>query len=193
MEQQLKTYRLLVGDENGDNGVMAVSFVDRPATQEEWLMFKDANVQKFSTDEEKREVLGVIMLADTPIYRNNPPYGEHFIIFMKEDIRALVRKFFKDKVVDKVTLDHLENTDGVWMVESFITDKSQGIGSPFNVPDGTWIGRFYVDNDEVWEGVKRGDFKGFSIEALLAYGPEVDDPLVTEMQEIYRMLNKLLK
>jgi len=189
--EQLKTYRLMV-DEKGDNGVMAVSFVDSPATQEEWLMFKDAKL-KFATDEEKREVLGVIMLADVPIYRNNPPYGEHYIIFLKEDIRAMVRKFFKDKVVDKVTLQHLTGTDGVWMVESFITDKAQGIGSPFNVPDGSWIGRFYVENDEVWEGVKKGDFKGFSIEAMLSYGPEVNDPLVTEMQEIYRMLNKLLK
>jgi hypothetical protein len=49
-----------------------------------------------------------------------------------------------------------------WIIEDEKTDKSKLYG--FNLPKGTWMISMKVNNDEVWQKVKDGEVKGFSIE-----------------------------
>ena len=38
-----------------------------------------------------------------------------------------------------------------------------------DVKDGSWFGSFKVENDDVWELVKEGKVKGFSVEGIFNY------------------------
>jgi hypothetical protein len=53
-----------------------------------------------------------------------------------------------------------------WLIEDSEKDKSTLYG--FNLPKGTWMISMKVDNDEVWQDVKAGKIKGFSIEGYFA-------------------------
>lgn len=132
---------------------------------------------KFSiVSEEKRIISGPLMIADELIYRNNDKFGEHYVKFSAETIKAIAIKFAKRKYQDNVNLMHdpAKKVAGVVMFESWIVDKERGI-MPMqgfeDVADGSWFGSFYVENEEVWQRVKQGEFRGFSVEGLFDYQP----------------------
>ena len=58
------------------------------------------------------------------------------------------------------------------MFESFISDKDRGISAMRgfeDTPDGSWFGSFKIEDDNVWQMVKDGDIKGFSVEGIFEY------------------------
>lgn len=126
------------------------------------------------TNEEQRIISGPLMLADTPIYRNSDKLGEHYIKFSADTIKQIAIKFSKKGYHKNVNIMHESDmqVDGLIMFESFITDEKRGI-KPMagfeDVPDGSWFGSFYVENEKVWEAVKLGLVKGFSVEGLFDY------------------------
>jgi hypothetical protein len=125
-------------------------------------------------NEEKRIISGAIMLADSPIYRNDNINGEYYVVFTKDTIFKIVQKFFKKGFQSNVNLQHnaKDKISNVTMFESFISDKDRGI-LPMrgfeDTPDGSWFGSFKVDDDNVWEMVKSGEIKGFSVEGIFEY------------------------
>jgi hypothetical protein len=52
-----------------------------------------------------------------------------------------------------------------WIIEGE-NDKSKNYG--FDLPQGTWMISMKVNNDEIWDKVKLGEVKGFSIEGYFA-------------------------
>jgi hypothetical protein len=171
---ELPVYELQISDDlNDDAEVNYVALVDRPAIQRNWNAFKD-NVKFEIQSEEKRIISGPLMLADTPIYRNDAQHGEYYVIFSKETVFTIAKKFFKKKYQANVNIGHDPNNkqDDVTMFESWIVDKDRGI-MPMkgfeDAPDGSWFGSFAVDNDETWAKVKAGDIKGFSVEGIFNY------------------------
>ena len=125
-----------------------------------------------TTDSERRIVSGVLMLANTPIYRRDEQYGEYNVIFTPDTIEKIVNKFFKHGHQADVNGMHNADftIDGVYMFESFIIDKSRGIKAPEGfgeIPEGSWFGSFKVENEDVWNSyIKSGVFKGFSVEGM---------------------------
>ena len=111
---------------------------------------KQIRNQKFSfaiKNEEQRIISGALMIADELIYRNNETFGEHYVKFSRETIKAIAIKFAKKKYQNHVNLMHSENrkVDGVTMFESFIVDRSRGImpmAEFSDVADGSWFGSF---------------------------------------------------
>ena len=168
MERKLKVINLDVSLEDLQSGVSFVALVGDPATQSNFLTFAENKPLKFEIqNEEKRIVTGVLMLADTEIYRNDL-HGEYLIKFSKSSIFNMVRKFFRDGNTGNVNKMHdpAKPVNDVYMIESFIIDtermaKPKGFE---NVPDGSWFGSYKVDNEDVWNEIKSGTFKGFSIE-----------------------------
>ena len=124
--------------------------------------------------EEDHIISGPLMVADMLIYRNNEQFGEHYVKFTAETIKAIAIKFSKKKYMANVNLMHdsTKKVDGVTMFESFIVDKKRGI-QPMtgysDLPDGSWFGSFYVENPKVWDMIKSGEFKGFSVEGMFDY------------------------
>jgi len=124
-------------------------------------------------DEEERIISGPLMLADTPIYRNDDN-GEYYVVFTKETIKKIAQRFFKKGYQSNVNLMHEQGnlTEGMTMFESWIKDDKRGIKAMKgfeDVPDGSWFGSFKVDNDEVWKLVKEGKVRGFSVEGQFNY------------------------
>lgn len=135
---------------------------------------KQIDKQNFAVqDEEERIISGPLMLADTPIYRNDSN-GEYYVVFDKDTIKQIAQKFFKKGYQKNVNLMHDDGrvVSGLTMFESWITDEKRGI-KPMNgftdVPEGSWFGSFKVDNDEVWQMIKDGKVKGFSVEGVFNY------------------------
>jgi len=124
-------------------------------------------------NEEERIISGPLMLADTPIYRNDDN-GEYYVVFTKETIKKIAQRFFKKGYQSNVNLMHEQGnlTEGMTMFESWIKDEKRGIKAMKgfeDVPDGSWFGSFKVDNDEVWQMVKDGKVRGFSVEGQFNY------------------------
>ena len=142
------------------------------------------------------------MLADTPIYRDNAPYGPHYIIFEKDTIRKLVEKYSKLNLFNSVNLEHLDDhfVDNITMLESYFIDHNRNIvpNEFSNVPDGSWITSFKVNDLNLWSEIKEGKFKGFSIQGYFNYGDEITNHTSDSGQEITgeetidEVINKLL-
>lgn len=173
----------------------AISLVENPAVEVDFLAFEKMESVKLS--EEKREITGVVCLADTPIYRFNQTFGEHYILFDKDTIKAMVLKYSKLGQNNNVNIEHEGNLiSGLTMVESYIKDSERGIAPvEFSaVPDGSWICTFKVENDDVWNQVKElKTLKGFSLQGLFQYGDEVKmskEPTYEEwIEEIINNIN----
>lgn len=193
MNKKLPIYNALITTEN--TGLQRISLVESPAVLSNFLVF-DENKQevKFAVqDEEKREVLGVVMRADFPIYRCDSQNGEYYVKYSKETIKLMSQKMLSDGVQNKVNLQHQENSDvkGVEMFECFIKDTEMGVSPKGfeNIEDGSLFARFKVNNDDVWNGIKDGDFKAFSLEGLFVFELEEKD---NDIDEIINLLNKIL-
>lgn len=155
--------------------VQCVALVDKPAIEKNFLAFKEK--LRFSIDSDKRVISGPAMLADMLIYRNDPDgIGEYYISFDKPSILSIVQKFFKKGLVQSFNLMHdsEKSTSGVTIFESFLTDEVRGI-VPMkgfeDAKDGSWFISAKVEDEAVWEKVKAGEIKGFSVEGLFKQVP----------------------
>ena len=168
----------------------------------EWATRKLAQIDKtklsFSIiSEEKRIISGALMLADELIYRNNEKMGEHYVKFSADTIKAIAIKFAKKKYQNNVNLMHdpEQKVKGVTMFESWLVDTERGI-MPMKgfegVANGSWFGSFYVENEKVWQSIKKGDYKGFSVEGLFDYV----EPISAEenaLKKIEELLNSIIE
>ena len=169
-------YEALVTDE--ETGMLRISLVDIPAVESNFLAFakegeKPAHLY-FVKDEERRIVRGVVMRADYPILRRNGDY-EYFIVFRADTIRVMAEKYLAESRQNNVDEMHNhEDVDEVQMVQYFIKDTAAGIAPAGfeDIADGSLFAEFHVLNDEVWEKVKDGTYRGFSLEGAFELAPE---------------------
>lgn len=154
-------------DELGKLGVSAVAFVDKPAIEIDFKTF-DKN-KRYEFNDEQRIVTGVAMIPEQLIYRFDES-GEYYVKFSKETIKQIAINFFKTNSNSNVNKMHDtgNNVDGVYLFESFVVDSARGIQGLKGQEhaDGTWILSYKVDNKEVWDAIKGGEFKGFSVEGM---------------------------
>lgn len=148
-------------------------------------------------DEEQRIISGPLMLADTPIYRNDAIRGEYYVVFSADTIKQIAQKFFKKGYQNNVNLMHNSGDvqEGLTMFESWIVDKKRGIQPMVgfeDVPDGSWFGSYKVENDEAWNKVKSGEVLGFSVEGNFLYKEQEQmTPEEKMMNEIIKLLQKV--
>jgi hypothetical protein len=78
------------------------------------------------------------------------------------------------------------------MVQYFIKDTDAGVNPTGfeEIADGSLFAEFHIVNDEVWEQVKDGTFKGYSLEGVFDLVPEQDKD---EIQEIVDLLDGAFK
>ena len=152
---------------------------------------------KFFADKERRMISGALMIADLPIYRKDES-GEYYVVFDKEQIEKIAQRFFKKGYSHNVNMMHdpERQVNCVYMVESFIIDKTRGIKTPEGYPtltEGSWFGTFKVDNNEVWNDfIKTGVFKGFSVEGAFAQRKVKDAP-VSIIEQLADRIHNLRK
>jgi hypothetical protein len=187
--KKLQDYEMIIKDENVD-GVFAISLVDKPAIQEDFIYLSSHEIELKVTNEEKREVVGIALVPDKKIYRNVD--GEEFnIYFTAQTIEKTNELFMKNLNLNKITSQHERDVEGVSVIESWIVEDSKQDKSNIynlNAPVGSWIVKMKVYNDSEWVRVKNGEYKGFSIEgkykeAEIKASEQVDE-LIKEIENL---------
>ncbi len=182
----------MVLDESSEKqGIHAVSVVESPAIEENWIALNKQLIELKSVDEEKKILMGAGLVPDKQIYRRDKKNGEFYIYFSKETIRKASELFLKRSNQNNATYEHQMKIEGMSVVESWIIedkDKDKSAIYGFDLPVGTWMISMKVDNPEVWDKVKAGEIKGFSIEG---YFEPAEAKLSTDKSD-EELLNEIL-
>ena len=185
-------------NENDDSGMDAISLVDYPAVQKNFLCFnKEEQKKLIFNNESKQTITGVVALADTPIYRYNPGIGEYYVVFSADTIRKMIEKYSKNGLFNSVNLDHNDErfVDKVYMLESYIVDKQRGIcPEEFkDIPDGSWICTFKIADKNLWSEIVNTDkYNGFSLQGMFDLSPEQFKEANNPVNPIDEIIDELL-
>jgi len=192
----LPVYKAVI-DNSDESGIYCVSLVDNPAIESDFIAFSKEPVKvMFKVEnEEKRIVRGCVMRADHPIYRIGNSGFEYYIIYEKQTIRQMVEKFLSNS--NHLNIDQMhdfEMVEGVNLVQSFIKDIENGINPKGfeEIEDGSLFHEYHVVNDEIWDKVKAGEFKGFSLAGMFSV-EELEDPEEQEYNEVMDLIEKINK
>jgi len=193
----MKIVELVLDEEDELNGIEAISIVENPAIEEDFIALKDQQIKLAEVDKEKKILMGALLIPNKPIYRQSGD-EEYYIYFSRDTVLKASQKYLKSGNQKNSTLEHQMNIQGLTLVESWIKedkvhDKSVKYG--MDVPVGTWLGSVKVDNDEVWENyVKTGLVKGFSIEGYFADKAESpkDKGIKEEAEELIEKVKKII-
>ncbi len=186
--QGLPVYKAVLGDE--ECGMQKISLVDFPAVEKDFQAFsaKRKSLAYSVADEERQLVYGVIMRANYPIYRNDKELGEYFVVYTPEIVREMAEKYLKENRQNNVNLQHEKDSDveDVNLVQYFIKDSAKGVAPAGfdDVEDGSLFGEFHVQNADVWQAVKEGTYKGFSLEGLFTLVPDTDVVSTEKIQDV---------
>jgi len=181
----MKIIELILGDDIL-SGIEAISLVESPAIEEDFIALKSQDVKLAEISNEKRILMGALLVPNKPIYRKNEQ-EEYYIYFSKKTIEKASQLYLMNGNQNNTTLEHLHKLKGLtlvesWLVEDEVHDKSRKYG--LNVPVGTWMGAVKVNSDEVWdEYVKTGKVKGFSIEGYFADKAERPQEPINDFEE----------
>lgn len=197
MNQNIPTYSALISDDN--EGILVISLVDAPATETNWMCFKEQENIKFSIVNEDEHILaGVVMVADKPIYRIAPDGTEFYIIFSKDVIKRMAEKMLSDNTFNNIDIQHDGNIiphDKVKLVELFIADEAKGIKPNYlDVPDGSLLANYKIYDEQLWQMAKSGTLNGFSLEGVFTtvrYEQNKNNKH-TKMSKIKEMLKSIL-
>ena len=164
----MRIVELLIDEEQLFSGIEAISIVDQPAIEENFIaLSKQHEIKLAQVDEEKRILMGAALVPDKNIYRRDGE-EEYYIYFSKDTVRKASQLFLMRGNQNKSTLEHQAELHGLsvvesWIIEDEVHDKSRKYD--MELPIGTWMVSMKVNNDEVWNDyVKTGKVKGFSIE-----------------------------
>ena len=164
-----KLVELIIDQFSEKFGVQAISLVELPAIEADWVYLSNDNYLSLAkVDEEKRILVGAVLIPDKKIPRYDADAGEEYeVYFTSETIEQAEQLFMKNLNGNNATYEHSVDIQGLSVIESWISedekfDKSNMYG--FKMPVGTWFVKMKVDNQEVWDKIKSNEVRGFSIE-----------------------------
>ena len=170
------------------DGIDAVSLVDSPAIEENFIALnKEYKIEFAEVDSEKRILMGAALIPNKQIYRKNGK-DEFYVFFSEATVKQASELFLKNGNQSNATLEHKAKFDGATVVESWIIDnpemdKSKQYG--FSLPKGTWMISMKIEDENVWKQVKEGKYKGFSIEGYFADKLEMSEEIALESYSDY--------
>ena len=184
----IPVYNAIISD--AETGMFKISLVDDPAVMSNFQAFDKQNIPQMYAiqDEEKRLVRGVVMRADFPIYRRDDKMGEYYIIYKADQIRIMAEKYLAESRQNDVNVMHRKDSDvdGVQMVQYFIKGDGVSVEGFDECADGSLFAEFHIINDDIWDEIKAGTYKGFSLEGVFDMLPETD---ADEIQDIVDKLD----
>ena len=195
----MKVYELFIEEDSEFSGIDAISIVEEPAIEEDFITLSADKVQLAKVDDEKRILMGAALVPNRKIYRNSED-EEYYIFFSEKTVRKASELFLARGKQNNSTLEHEYNIKGLSVVESWIVEDETNDKSKLynlNVPVGTWMVSVKVNNEQIWEEfVKTKRVKGFSIEGFFTDKKDerpqesVDEELVA--QEAIDFIKKVL-
>jgi hypothetical protein len=189
--EKIEVFELVI-DTDDESGVTAIALVDQPAIESNWMAFSKQSEYRFNIkDEEKRIIEGYFMVADLLIPRIGENGEKFFVKFSAKTIEQIREKQSRLGLNNNFNLMHdpRQIAEGVYMLDNLIIDNERGKVAPKEfekVPNGSLWGSAKVDNDEIWEQVKNGEFTGFSVEGMFKQLEPVtmDEDLINKLREI---------
>ena len=170
-----KIIELIIDEENEISGIEAISVVENPAIEEDFIALKEhKDIKLAEVDAEQRILMGPALIPNKKIFRKGED-DDYYIYFSEDTVRKASELFFIKSKHQNSTFEHsfeLSDMSVVesWLIEDPVKDKAAAYG--FDLPRGTWMVSMKVLNDDVWRAVKEGEVKGFSIEGYFADGIE---------------------
>ena len=195
----MRIVELVLDEDQEMAGIEAISIVESPAIEADFVALKADEIKLAEVDKEKKILMGALLIPNKPIFRNSDDQDDYYIYFSKDTVEKASQLYLKNGNQNNATLEHQHSLNGLTLVESWLVvdekfDKSRKYG--MNVPVGTWMGSVKVNNDEVWNDyVKTGKVKGFSIEGYFAdkmdrpkdsVGLSKDEKLINQIKEILK-------
>lgn len=181
-------------DDQGKLGISAIGLVHDPAIEELWV--KLSKIKLSEVQEERKMLYGAALVPDKHILRLDGNGEEFYITFEKETIMKCAHQFLKQNLQHQHTYEHQHPVSGCVVVESWIVesenDKSRHLG--LDVPVGTWMIGTKVDDESIWEEVKNGTIRGFSIEGMFneiglsMSTPSTEDLFIAELEKLLQEL-----
>ena len=169
-KEKLKKVELIIDEESERFGVEAISLVEFPAIESDWVFFnQDQFLTLAKLDEEQKTLVGAVLIPNKEIPRYDQEKDEKYIVYFTEDTIKQAQELFMSSLRNNnATYEHKVPVEGITVVESWIkedkkNDKSNSYGFS-KLPVGTWFVKMKVNNSEIWESVKEGKVRGFSIE-----------------------------
>jgi hypothetical protein len=167
----MKRYEVLF-DEQKNEGVYAISLVNSPAMESTWVALKEAPLQFAEVDSSRKILLGIVLIPDKPIYRNDR-HGEYELIFSAKTIEKVAHNFIRAGKVGNTTEEHSVTLSGeqasvveAWLIEDEVHDKTRKYSETKDAPVGSWAVMMKVDDDGIYNKARNGELRGFSIEGL---------------------------
>ena len=165
--EKLQEIELKIKDENED-GVFAVSLVESPAIEKDFLALSSDKLELKVIDEERRIVVGFALIPEKRIYRRVKD-KEFNIFFTAETVSKTSELFMKKMNLNKFTTEHEKEVEGISVIESWVVEDAKNDKSNIynlGAKGGEWVLMSKIYNDEIWKQVKDGTFKGYSIEGM---------------------------
>lgn len=167
--------------------VQAISLVDYPAIEADFVALSKQLPIQLSTD--KMELIGPVLIPDKLIYRRLEG-REFYISFDAETIEQLANDYLANGFQYNFTLDHKTETQDVVVVQSWVTLEDG------EYPKGTWMIKAKVNNEDLWQSIKSGEFKGFSIESVVELDKSINEfDFSSQMstEELFEKIKELFK
>jgi len=193
--EKLQEIELTIKDENED-GVFAISLVDRPAIEENFIQLSKQQIELKVINEEKRIVVGFALIPEKRIFREMN--GKQFnVFFTKETIAKTAELYMKKLNLNNVTTEHEKEVNGVSVIESWIVeDKKHDKSNIYNLgaKGGEWVVMMKVYNEDVYQEIKAGKYHGFSIEGVfdgmdnLSSKQDTDEDLINEIKDFLKTI-----
>ena len=123
---------------------------------------------KFAVHGDQQVLVGPMMIPDKLILRVDEDGNPYHVFFSRETIKNIAYKMIKEKLMDRINIEHnAANTVAGYLLESWIIEDNQrdkAVAYGFDLPKGTWMAMYKIDDSYAWDMVKEGRVKGFSIE-----------------------------
>jgi len=190
---EIPTIELFIDEHLEEEGINAISLVEFPAIEENFVALSKHEVDFKTIDEDKRIIVGLALVPDKKIKRRKGDYMYN-ITFSKDTVRKASELYLKRLKNNNATLEHAELTTGVSVIESWIVDdpnKDKSALYGLNAVQGAWVVTMKIDNDEVWADVKNGKYLGLSIEGI--FSDKVEDMSSDEEMTQSEFINELKK
>ena len=174
----LPIYNLSI--EDNEDGMYCISLVEDPAVEKQYMLFnnnKQPQLFKIQNADEQI-IMGVVMRADYPIYRCDNQLGEYYVTYSKETIKQMAEKYLQDDKQHYFSFNHNgKPLNNIYLQQLFIKDIEKGI-NPFgfeDIEDGSLFATLKVEDNELWDEIKHGNYQGFSLEGYFSYNINKDN------------------
>lgn len=174
MEPKIPVYECkIMGTDN--TGIFAISFVDVPANECNFVALNKQHPVKLALDKQKQILTGVVLVPDQLIYRYDDALGEYYIKFTAQDIEKIALKMMKTGLaLSTTTHQHEKPLKGnylteIWIVSNSKQDKAAALGLG-ELPVGTLMASYKIEDAAYWRTeVLTGNVKGFSLEGIFNF------------------------